>query len=138
MMPEKPSLVEQTAVVILAAGQGKRMGRTDMAKVCFEIDGIPAINRIINTFKSRRYRKFVVIIGSKAEHVMETVAPHHPETVFVYQTPQFGTGHAARVAAVNAVCKRRLHRETVKRHLELASQGRRQCEQFKAAAQSLR
>jgi hypothetical protein len=37
---------EQTMVVILAAGKGTRMGREDLVKVCFEIDGVPAINRL--------------------------------------------------------------------------------------------
>ena len=54
-------------VVILAAGKGSRMGKADIAKVCFEIDSVPAINRIISTFKSKRFNNFLLIIGSKAE-----------------------------------------------------------------------
>ena len=56
-------VAEQTAVVILAAGKGTRMGRADRAKVCFEIDGRPAINGIIEAFKRRRFRTFVVVVG---------------------------------------------------------------------------
>ena len=44
-------IAAETVVVILAAGKGSRMEREDMPKVCFEIDGIPAINRIIEIFK---------------------------------------------------------------------------------------
>ena len=95
----RQSLTQRTAVVILAAGQGKRMGRADMAKVCFEIDGEPAINRIIETFKRQRFERFVVVVGSHAEQVLDVVGRAHPEVVFVCQTPQLGTGHAARVAA---------------------------------------
>lgn len=93
------SLAEQTVVVILAAGKGTRMGREDVAKVCFEIDCVPAINRIIETFKKNRFEKFLVVVGSMAEQVLETVGLAHPEAMFVYQSPQLGTGHAGRIAA---------------------------------------
>ncbi len=93
------SIAQQTMVIILAAGKGTRMGRSDMAKVCFEIDGVPAINRLIETFKKNRFEKFMVVVGSMAEQVMETVGQEHPDTIFVCQTPQLGTGHAGKVAA---------------------------------------
>ena len=89
-------------VVILAAGKGTRMGREDKAKVCFEIDGIAAINRIIAAFKQKRFRKFMVVVGSLAEQVLDTVGQMHPEVSFVYQTPRLGTGHAGKIAA-NAI-----------------------------------
>jgi N-acetylgalactosamine kinase len=94
-----PSITDEAVVVILAAGKGTRMGREDVAKVCFEIDGVPAINRLIEAFKKQRFGKFLVIVGSMAEQVMQTVAVEHPEVLFVYQAEQLGTGHAARVAA---------------------------------------
>lgn len=90
---------EQTMVVILAAGKGTRMGRADLVKVCFEIDGVPAINRLIHVFKKARFRRFLLIVGARAEQVMETVAKEHPEVLYVRQEPQLGTGHAAKVAA---------------------------------------
>ena len=37
--------------IVLAAGKGTRMGQTDLTKVCFEIDGVPAIDRQIAVFK---------------------------------------------------------------------------------------
>lgn len=92
------SIANETAVIILAAGKGTRMGE-DAAKVCFEIDGVPAINRTLATFKKSGFKKFVLVVGSKAEEVMETVAPLYPDVSFVYQTPQLGTGHAARIAS---------------------------------------
>ena len=101
------SIVEETAVVIFCAGKGTRMGRADLAKVCFEIDGIPAINRTIATFKKLRFVKFVIVVGSLAEQVMETVAKEEPEAVFVMQSPQLGTGDAAKKAA--AVLERMGH-----------------------------
>ena len=93
------NITRNAAVVILAGGKGTRMGRVDLPKVCFEIDGVPAINRIIETFKTVGFRNFFVVVGSMAEQVMETVAKVHPTVSFVYQAEQLGTGHAARLAA---------------------------------------
>ena len=93
------STIEQTVVVILAAGKGTRMGREDLAKVCFEIDGVPAINRIIEAFKKKRFERFLAIVGSMAQQVMETVGKVDQQVMFVYQSPQLGTGHAGRIAA---------------------------------------
>ena len=90
---------EQTMVVILAAGKGTRMGRADLVKVCFEIDGVPAINRLIDAFKRARFRRFLLVVGAHAEQVMEAVGKEHPEVLYVHQTPQLGTGHAAKAAA---------------------------------------
>jgi len=97
-MREYRDIVEQTVVVVLAAGQGKRMGG-NAAKVCFEIDSVPAINRLITTFKKQGFKKFLVVIGARAEQVLDTVNKEHPGLMFVYQNPQLGTGHAAKIAA---------------------------------------
>ncbi|AQQ70672.1 Galactokinase [Limihaloglobus sulfuriphilus] len=93
------SVAAETVVVILAAGQGTRMGRSDLAKVCFEIDGIPAINRTIATFKKHGFAGFLLVVGSRAEQVMETVSSKHPEVGYIFQSPQLGTGHAAKIAS---------------------------------------
>ncbi len=98
-MPEKKALVKNSIVVILAAGKGTRMGNPDMAKVCFEIDSVPAINRTISTFKSIGFEKFLLVVGSNAQDVLDTVATEHDGVVYAYQCPQLGTGHAAAIAA---------------------------------------
>ncbi len=90
---------EQTLVVVLAAGKGTRMGRPDLVKVCLEIDSVPAINRLIATFKRQRFRRFLVVVGARADQVLETVSREHPGVLFVHQEPQLGTGHAAKMAA---------------------------------------
>ena len=92
-------MAENTVVVILAAGKGTRMRNADMAKVCFEIDSVPAINRTISTFKSKRFNKFLLIVGSKAEDVLDTVTKEHSSVMYAYQSLQLGTGHAGRIAA---------------------------------------
>ena len=98
-MVENKGIAEQTVVVILAAGKGTRMGRPDLGKVCFEIDSVPAINRIISVFKRKRFDRFLVVVGSKAEQVLQVVGREHPGVMYVYQEPQLGTGHAAKMAA---------------------------------------
>ncbi|HSW46652.1 MAG TPA: NTP transferase domain-containing protein [Phycisphaerae bacterium] len=92
-------VAQQTFVVILAAGRGTRMGRSDLAKVCFEIDGVPAINRLIGTFTKNRFEKFMIVVGSMAEQVIQTVGREYPQALFLCQSPQLGTGHAGKVAA---------------------------------------
>jgi len=99
MKHDTQGITQQACVVILAAGKGTRMGRADLAKVCFEIDGVPAINRLIGTFRQVRFAKFLVVVGSMAGQVIETVGNAYPDVMFVAQIPQLGTGHAAKVAA---------------------------------------
>ncbi len=99
MQETHKSIAQQTAVVVLAAGKGTRMGRADCAKVCFEIDGVPAINRTVRTFKKLRFSKFVIVVGSLAEQVMEAVTKEEPQSLYVHQSPQLGTGDAAKKAA---------------------------------------
>lgn len=105
-MPGYKHVVDKTVVVVLAAGQGKRMGTAGTsrqvsrpAKVCFEIDGVPAINRLIATFKRQGFGRFLVVVGSGAEQVLDTVNKEHSAVSYVYQSPQLGTGHAAQIAA---------------------------------------
>ena len=61
--PHRTTLAQQTAVVILVAGQGTRMQDARTAKVCFEIDGVAAINRTISTFMKKQFRKLCVVVG---------------------------------------------------------------------------
>ncbi len=98
-MESNQGIPQQTVVVILAAGKGTRMGRGDLAKVCFEIDGVPAINRLVTVFKRQRFGRFLLVVGSRADQVMETVTRDHPGLFYVHQEPPLGTGHAAKIAA---------------------------------------
>lgn len=98
-MANNGGLQNNTVVVILAAGKSVRMGRADLGKVCFEIDGVPAINRTIRTFKEQGFARFLLVVGTHAEQVMGIVGAEHPGVMYAYQEPQLGTGHAAKVAA---------------------------------------
>ncbi len=98
-MDANRGIPEQTMVVLLAAGKGTRMGRSDLVKVCFEINSVPAINRQIAVFKRQRFSRFLVVVGAQVDQVLETVNREHPGVLFVHQEPQLGTGHAAKAAA---------------------------------------
>lgn len=88
--------------VILCGGKGSRMNSPTKHKVCFEIDGVPAIQRSLDSYKQVGIGKFVVVVGSMAGQVVECVGGHTPEAVFVYQPIPLGTGDAMR-KAFNAV-----------------------------------
>ncbi|NUQ63607.1 MAG: NTP transferase domain-containing protein [Pirellulales bacterium] len=92
-------IARDTVVVVLAAGKGTRMGRNDLGKVCFDIDAVPAINRQIRVFQARGFSRFLLVVGARAEKVMETVTREFPGVFYVHQEPQLGTGHAAKLAA---------------------------------------
>ena len=47
----------------------------------------------------RRFNKFLVVVGAKAEQVLDVVNRQHRGILYVYQNPQLGTGHAAKIAA---------------------------------------
>lgn len=98
-MSEHHGVAQETIVVILAGGKGTRMGRSDLGKVCFEIDSQPAINRQIGVFQRRGFARFLVVVGRHAQQVMDTVSREYAGVLYVHQEPQLGTGHAAKVAA---------------------------------------
>src|SRR3990172_1425195 len=96
---QSKSTADETVVVILAAGKGTRMGNADLGKVRFEIDSVPAINRQIRVFKQRGFTGFLLVVGTRAEQILDTVGKEHQGILYVYQEPQLGTGHAAKMAA---------------------------------------
>ncbi|MFO7696546.1 MAG: NTP transferase domain-containing protein, partial [Anaerolineae bacterium] len=85
--------------IILAGGKGMRMHSADRHKVCFEVDGKPAINRAIEIYGACGVRQHIVVVGVLAGQVIETVGRIHEGVIFAYQAEQRGTGHAARQGA---------------------------------------
>jgi N-acetylgalactosamine kinase len=83
--------------VILAAGKGTRMQSTTCHKVCFAIDGIPAINRALAIYEGLGLKRHIVVVGTMAGQVMETVGRAFKNVLFAYQAEQTGTADAARV-----------------------------------------
>jgi len=78
-------------VVILAAGQGKRM-RSPLPKVLHPLAGRPLIMHVLDVARALKPRRICVVYGHGGELLPETVRA--PDLAFVRQEPQLGTGHA--------------------------------------------
>ena len=52
----------ETAIIVLAAGMGKRMD-SDLPKVLHEIAGAPLITHVLNTVKNLEPQKIVIVTG---------------------------------------------------------------------------
>jgi UDP-N-acetylglucosamine diphosphorylase/glucosamine-1-phosphate N-acetyltransferase len=81
----------QTAFVVLAAGQGKRMN-SDLPKVLHAIAGRPMVLHVIDRVKELDPGRIVVVTGYQAETVEEACRDAGVE--FARQHEQLGTGHA--------------------------------------------
>lgn len=79
-------------VVILAAGQGKRM-RSDLPKVLHQLAGMPLLAHVINAARTLKPTRIVVVYGHGGERVREAFAAD-ADVAWVRQEPQLGTGHA--------------------------------------------
>ncbi len=83
------------AAVILAAGQGKRMG-SDLPKVLHEINGRPIIHILLDSILEIEFEKIVVVVGYKGELLVQALKDYQLKTV--WQREQLGTGHAVKMA----------------------------------------
>ena len=86
--------MQKPTCILLCAGKGTRMKDERTHKVCYEIAGVPAIIRLIDHLRQAGIAKFVVVVGNRAEKVMQCLA-NIPGVVFAYQAEQTGTGSAA-------------------------------------------
>ncbi len=107
----------ELAVVILAAGLGKRMKNPDKPKVMFEVNGKPMIQYVVELALKVNAHRIIPIVGHHREQVIIFVTELIPELPspteggsletpegsedvsnavfdFVIQEPQLGTGHA--------------------------------------------
>ena len=82
-------------VVILAAGQGKRM-QSALPKVLHPLAGRPLAAYVLATVRSLSPRAIAVVTGFGAEAVEQALGSL--DLIFVRQEPPRGTGDAARVA----------------------------------------
>jgi bifunctional UDP-N-acetylglucosamine pyrophosphorylase / glucosamine-1-phosphate N-acetyltransferase len=82
-------------IVILAAGTGKRM-RSALPKVLHPLAGRPLLSHVIDTARTLRPTRLVVVIGHGAEAVRAAVGA--PDIQFAVQDQQLGTGHAVQQA----------------------------------------
>lgn len=83
------------AVVILAAGHGKRL-RSNIPKVCHKIGGISLIRHVINTASQIEPPVIHVVVGHQKEAVIREC--QGLKVNFVTQQEQLGTAHAVNTA----------------------------------------
>lgn len=79
------------SIVILAAGQGKRM-KSDLPKVLQPLAGKPMLAHLLDTARALRAAAIHVVYGHGGERVKETLA--NEQVNWVLQAEQLGTGHA--------------------------------------------
>jgi bifunctional UDP-N-acetylglucosamine pyrophosphorylase/glucosamine-1-phosphate N-acetyltransferase len=86
-------------VVILAAGQGKRM-RSSLPKVLHPIGGRPMLAHVIEQARTLAPRRIVVVYGHGGEQVPDAfpAAEGNEDLVFARQSAQLGTAHAVQQA----------------------------------------
>lgn len=78
-------------VIILAAGQGKRM-KSPLPKVLHVLAGTPLLEHVIRTAQGLEPAAIHVVIGHGSEQVQKALA--HYDINWVIQEDQLGTGHA--------------------------------------------
>ena len=81
----------QLQVVVLAAGQGKRMN-SDLPKVLHPLGGRPLLSHVLDTARSLGAERLCVVIGHGADQVRERIV--EPDLAWAVQEQQLGTGHA--------------------------------------------
>ena len=83
------------SVVILAAGQGKRM-KSDLPKVLQPLAGRPLLKHVIDTARELHAHDIHVVYGHGGERVRESLASENVS--WALQAEQHGTGHAVQQA----------------------------------------
>jgi bifunctional UDP-N-acetylglucosamine pyrophosphorylase/glucosamine-1-phosphate N-acetyltransferase len=83
------------SIVILAAGQGKRM-KSDLPKVLQPLAGRPLLKHVLDTAKQLSADVIHVVYGHGGEQVREALASEPVN--WVLQAEQLGTGHAVQQA----------------------------------------
>ncbi len=78
-------------IIILAAGQGKRM-QSELPKVLHPIAGRPMLSHVLEQARRLNPDRIVVVVGHGADQVREAYAGE--DLHFALQQPQQGTGHA--------------------------------------------
>ena len=79
-------------IVILAAGQGKRM-QSNLPKVLHPIAGRPMLTHVLDSARALGAQCIAIVVGHGAEQVKQAYAVQ-PDLQFALQQPQLGTGHA--------------------------------------------
>jgi len=84
------------SIVILAAGQGKRM-KSDLPKVLQPLAGLPLLRHVIDTALTLSPQSLHVVYGHGGDQVRAALVDA-PVTSWILQAEQKGTGHAVQQA----------------------------------------
>ena len=84
-------------VVVLAAGEGKRM-RSALPKVLHPLLGRTLLGHVLNAAAPLTAQGTLVVVGHAADQVTAHLAEIAPQATPVLQAEQRGTGHAVRIA----------------------------------------
>jgi bifunctional UDP-N-acetylglucosamine pyrophosphorylase/glucosamine-1-phosphate N-acetyltransferase len=84
------NVTQDLAIIILAAGQGKRM-KSNLPKVLHPLAGRPMIQHVLDTAATLNPSQVVVVVGHKADQVRAALGQ---KVAFAEQTHRLGTGHA--------------------------------------------
>lgn len=85
-----------TIGIILAAGRGTRLQSTDTNKTALAVSGKPLVAFGVELFQ-KTVDTTLIVIGAFADTV-KAALKDYSDLLFVEQTQQLGTGHAAKVA----------------------------------------
>jgi len=85
------------AVVILAAGEGKRM-KSSRSKLLHEIAGHSMLSYAVTAATAVQPEHIVVVVGHLRDQVEAHLAEIAPHVLIAVQEEQLGTGHAVQVA----------------------------------------
>ena len=79
-----------TAVIIMAAGKGKRM-KSNLPKVLHNLAGKPILNYVLDTVYQLEAKRKILIVGYKSDQIRELIGD---KIEYVEQKEQLGTAHA--------------------------------------------
>ena len=86
-------------IIILAAGQGKRM-QSSLPKVLQSLGGKPLLQHVIDTCSKLEKVKLHIVVGSQKKLIQSSISAPK-STNWVVQKNQLGTGHAVKQALLS-------------------------------------
>ncbi|MFH0856917.1 MAG: sugar phosphate nucleotidyltransferase [bacterium] len=92
-----PYNFQNTGIIILAAGRGKRLGCVDIPKVMCELNGRPIISYILEVLENGGVdkNKISIVVGFQKGKIMEKFSGY----IYAPQEELLGTAHAALTGA---------------------------------------
>ena len=88
------------SIIILAAGQGKRMN-SDIPKVFHEVGNYPMICHVLDLSQKLKAKSITLVISKKLNNYKTLLLSKYQHIKFCYQNNQLGTAHAVLEAFKN-------------------------------------